>query len=358
MELHFTEKNIQELENVYRLNLINSLTGYKSANLIGTKNENNSNLCIVSSVIHLGSNPAVFGFIMRPNTVPRHTYSNIKKNGSFTVNQIHKNISGKAHFTSAKFPHEESEFEGVQLTETYLNNFPAPFVKESKIKIGLTFKEEHELSNGCILIVGSVKEIFVEKSAVKENGRIYLPAIDTVAISGLNEYYTGDFLEEHPYARIEEVKKNLQKPKKERPDNVVFDEDSNKYTAALKQYSTNVGAPAIQHNDLSNWKNVGSNKVNHHLQTKFNSVKKQYEEILELYEWNQKIYACKFDFEPITGQNYHLYEKDSGEYFLSQIAPHEWKKKHVGSFHLNTDRIFEKTIENNNSEIHLTLNRP
>jgi flavin reductase (DIM6/NTAB) family NADH-FMN oxidoreductase RutF len=51
--------DISQLEKVER-NLINSCTGYKSANLIATKSEDGAvNVAIFSSITHLGSNPAL-----------------------------------------------------------------------------------------------------------------------------------------------------------------------------------------------------------------------------------------------------------------------------------------------------------
>jgi hypothetical protein len=53
---------------VERLNLINSCTGYKSANLIATKSEDGAvNVAIFSSITHLGSNPLVKGCDCRPD---------------------------------------------------------------------------------------------------------------------------------------------------------------------------------------------------------------------------------------------------------------------------------------------------
>ena len=79
---YFNSNDLDGLSKIYRLNLINSITGYKSANLIGTQSLNGkTNLAIFSSVIHLGSNPALIGFVLRPTTVPRHTYSNLKATG-------------------------------------------------------------------------------------------------------------------------------------------------------------------------------------------------------------------------------------------------------------------------------------
>ena len=82
---HFTKSNIKDLEKVKRLNIINSITGIKPGNLIGTiSKEKITNLAIFSSVIHLGSNPALLGFILRPQErVRRDTYNNILENGSY-----------------------------------------------------------------------------------------------------------------------------------------------------------------------------------------------------------------------------------------------------------------------------------
>ena len=64
---HFSKQNILDLEKVKRLNIINSITGIKPANLIGSIDDNNenTNLAIFSSVVHLGSHPALLGFIPR-----------------------------------------------------------------------------------------------------------------------------------------------------------------------------------------------------------------------------------------------------------------------------------------------------
>ena len=60
--------------------------------------------------------------------------------------------------------------------------------------------------------------------------------------------------------------------KKERPDQVVFNDETQKYDAALKPYGTNVGAPSIKTTEISNWKNIGINKVNHSMKQKFDEL--------------------------------------------------------------------------------------
>lgn len=201
---HFAKNDLADLESRKRANLINSISGYKSANLIGTiSNSGNANLAIFSSVVHIGANPPLMGFIMRPTQdVPRHTYENIKENGFYTINHVHENFVENAHWTSAKFERDESEFEKCGLTEEFLADFKAPFVAQSKIKIGLKFAEEIPINlNKTILIIGEIQHIFVLENALLENGNVDLNKTASVAISGLDTYHKVEKISEFPYAR-------------------------------------------------------------------------------------------------------------------------------------------------------------
>ena len=131
------------MDRIYRLNLINSITGIKPGNLIGTKSKDDkSNLAIISSVVHLGSNPALLGFVMRPQQpVKHHTYQNITETGVYTINHIPNNLTERAHYTSAKFEKDVSEFAACGFTEEYVSEFSAPFVAESEIKVSMRFTE-------------------------------------------------------------------------------------------------------------------------------------------------------------------------------------------------------------------------
>ena len=150
--MHLSKEDIQKTPRVKRLNLINSVTGVKPANLIGTVSESGvTNVAIFSSLVHLGSNPALLSFIMRPrHEVRRDTFENIMHSKCFTINQVHPEFVANAHYTSAKFEKEESEFEKCQLTEEYIEGFTAPFVKESRLKIGMKYEESIPIKiNNC-----------------------------------------------------------------------------------------------------------------------------------------------------------------------------------------------------------------
>ncbi|MFN6039875.1 MAG: flavin oxidoreductase, partial [Bacteroidota bacterium] len=77
----FKEFNLQDIlsfEQRYRATFINSIGGFKSVALIGTKNSSGqTNLAIFNSLVHIGANPPLLGFIVRPDSVERHTLENI-----------------------------------------------------------------------------------------------------------------------------------------------------------------------------------------------------------------------------------------------------------------------------------------
>lgn len=145
--MKITKENILKLEKLYRTNFINSLSGCKSANLIGTiSKEGKTNLAIFSSVIHVGANPPALGFLMRPVSVERHTYTNIKETNYFTINHISKEIYKRVHQTSARYDKDVSESDECGLTPEYNEAIKAPYVKESMVKIGCRFIEEQEIN--------------------------------------------------------------------------------------------------------------------------------------------------------------------------------------------------------------------
>ncbi|KEO72992.1 flavin reductase family protein [Anditalea andensis] len=206
--MHLNKTNILETEKIKRINLINSISGIKPANLIGTASKDkNSNLAIFSSVIHLGSDPALLGFILRPkDEVPRHTYENILETEHYTINQVNKSISKQAHYTAAKFDRGVSEFEQCKLTEEYCYGFHAPFVKESLLKIGMKYLESIPIKrNGTTLVIGEIQHLIIADQAINDEGYIDYQMLNSSGIVGLNSYYTLNKSEDYPYPRPSEL---------------------------------------------------------------------------------------------------------------------------------------------------------
>ena len=200
----FNSKQIQSLDKIFKINLINSCSGFKSANLLGSiSNEGIPNVAVFSSVTHLGSSPPTLGFILRPTTVPRNTYKNIKESGVFTINHIYEDIIEDAHHTSAKYPDEVSEFTKTGLEEEFLGNFPAPFVKGAKIRLGCKFLNQYEIKeNDTLLLVSAIEHVFIADEEIQqEDGWLKLENANTVTINGLDGYATTSLIERYAYAR-------------------------------------------------------------------------------------------------------------------------------------------------------------
>ncbi|MEQ8926392.1 MAG: flavin reductase [Fulvivirga sp.] len=206
--MHLTKSDLENTERIKRLNLVNSVTGVKPANLIGTKsNSGKRNLAIFSSVFHLGSNPALIGMICRPaGDVPRNTLDNIQQNAIYTINSVPKKLIRKAHYTSAKFDNSVDEFESCQIEPEVISGFDAPFVKDSPLKMGMHLQELIPLSiNNTILIIGSIEHLLIDDKILDDNGYIELDKANIVGIGGLNNYYSLHHQEQHPYARASEL---------------------------------------------------------------------------------------------------------------------------------------------------------
>ena len=142
----------------------------------------------------------------------------------------------------------------------------------------------------------------------------------------------------------------MKKDEEKKPDLVVFNEESQQYDAALKPYGTSASSPVITPFKTASWKNDGIQRVNKQFKSKFAEVKKEYEALIEKFQYNDLIYNAKFSFEPIFGEHYHLYNTKKKEPFLSIISPEQCSFEYIGSFRLNTDKMWEKIESVSNSE--------
>ncbi len=187
---YFNLKQIQELEHLYKINLINSCSGFKSANLIGTKSNNGQeNVAVFSSVTHVGSNPPLLGFFCRPTTVTRHTYDNIKNTDIYTINHIDLDNFEDAHHTSAKYDQSISEFDMTGLESEYKDNCKAPFVKGAPIQLEMKFVEEYLIkANNTILVIGEIQGLHINGDLLHDDGFINLSKANIAAINGLDGY--------------------------------------------------------------------------------------------------------------------------------------------------------------------------
>jgi flavin reductase (DIM6/NTAB) family NADH-FMN oxidoreductase RutF len=203
---HFSREDLDNLERRFRANLLNCATGFKSANLVGTASADGStNLAVFNSAVHIGADPPLIALIFRPlGEVDRHTYDNIKSTGVYTLNHVPAVMARNAHVTSAKVPRAVSEFGACGFTEQRLDGFGAPFVLESRVKIGLRFVEETAIRlNGTTMLIGQVEHLIVSDGVLGANGNIDLVAAGSACITGLDTYHTVLAGDTYPYAKPE-----------------------------------------------------------------------------------------------------------------------------------------------------------
>lgn len=200
---HISINEIKTWNRFYRGNFINSLSGFKSASLIGTmNNQQQTNLAIFSNIIHLGADPALIAFQNRPIEAAPHTITNIQETGVYTINHIQENFIQKAHQTSAKYPIDVSEFDAVGLTPQFVENIQAPFVAESNIKYALELKEIIPIKyNNTFLVIGAVTHVIINENLIEEDGFITAHKNNSICSLGIDGYYTTNFVERLPYAK-------------------------------------------------------------------------------------------------------------------------------------------------------------
>ncbi|MDB9793950.1 flavin reductase family protein [Flavobacteriaceae bacterium] len=200
---HISKQDLNAMDRIYRLNLINSCTGYKSANLIGTvSTENIYNVAVFSSITHLGSDPALLTFIVRPTTVPRDTYKNIIDNKEFTVNHINVEDIKEAHHTSARYSSIISEFDVTNLEKEFKDDYKSPFVKSSRIKLGCKYLNQYEIKeNNTLLMIAEINDIYFNEDIIQNDGWLNLDIAKTVTVNGLDGYALPSLVQRFEYAK-------------------------------------------------------------------------------------------------------------------------------------------------------------
>ncbi len=174
-----------------RVQFANSLPGAKPICLIGSCDSlRRSNLAPFSSIVHLGSDPTLLGMFSRPDVVERHTLANLLETRHWTINHLHPGILEAAHQCSARYPKEISEFEASGLTEHFEGDFPAPFVAESRFRLGLELVETVRIAaSRTTLVVGRVVLVQIESGRLSEDGSIDLDGLGALASTALDTYF-------------------------------------------------------------------------------------------------------------------------------------------------------------------------
>jgi flavin reductase (DIM6/NTAB) family NADH-FMN oxidoreductase RutF len=203
MKTHISFETLMGMEKQKRANLVNSSGGFKSVCLIASVDkQGHANLAPFNSIVHIGATPPLIAFVVRPDSVDRHTLSNILETGFYTINHFNETMYRQGHQTAARYPKDVSEFEAVGLNVDYKDGFLAPYVYESRVQLGVAFKERIDLSiNGTILMIGQIQHFYFPEDCLLDDGFLDLEMAVSITCSGLDSYHKTQKLERLSYAK-------------------------------------------------------------------------------------------------------------------------------------------------------------
>lgn len=111
---------------------------------------------------------------------------------------------------------------------------------------------------------------------------------------------------------------------------------------SLIPYDMNRGGQVIEKLDLTFVNHNRKSKLFHYANAKLESIKQQYQQTIDLWEWNEYVDTFDINFDPVVGKTYYLYEATSK--FVSMLSPAEFNRECVGVTKLNSDGYWEKVI--------------
>ena len=205
----FKSHDIEAADQYFRRNLINSVTGFKSASLLGSRSsQGKNNLAIFTQIMHIGAHPPLMGIVFRPHTVTRDSLENILETKCYTLNHFIADFHVAAHHTSARW--DKDEFEACGFTPQFIEQFEAPFVKEAPIRIGLKFRQKIDIElNGTHLVIGEIVLLDVADHCLHTDGFVDLEKAGIVTVSGLDSYHVTQKLSRLSYAKPDHQPKQV-----------------------------------------------------------------------------------------------------------------------------------------------------
>jgi len=130
--------------------------------------------------------------------------------------------------------------------------------------------------------------------------------------------------------------------KKKYPDNIVYNYETKEFDANKKSYPTSVGGQKFEPIKVDKGSAIDANN---YFESKLNELKDEYKKLINEYNWTSLVYASTYNFQPMIGKPYYLYEGKSKKIFLSLIQPEQWNEKYIGTFKLLNNGKWEKIWE-------------
>ena len=130
--------------------------------------------------------------------------------------------------------------------------------------------------------------------------------------------------------------------KKKYPDNIVYNYETEEFDANKKAYPTSVGASKFEPIKVDKSDSIKANK---YFESRLSELKDEYKKLVEEYNWTSLVYEADYNFQPLLGELYYLYERSDKELFLSLIEPSQWDMLYIGTFKLLNNGKWELVKE-------------
>lgn len=79
------------------------------------------------------------------------------------------------------------------------------------------------------------------------------------------------------------------------------------------------------------------------IREQINLLAEQANKIKARVEISESIYQAEMNFKPLIGKTYHLYQRASGKYLVSMVAPSEWGRKNPLAFKATVKLLSDHT---------------
>jgi len=114
-------------------------------------------------------------------------------------------------------------------------------------------------------------------------------------------------------------------------DNIVFNENNQEFDAYKKKYPTSIGSQKFEEIKIDK---SSAKSAQNYFSSRLSELQYEYNKLLDEYKWTKLIYEADYNFQPIIGHKYHLYERENKTLWLSLVSPENWNHKYIGSFKL------------------------
>lgn len=128
-----------------------------------------------------------------PDGRRKDTVLNAEQTGWFVWNMATYDLREEVNKSAMALPHEESEWDHLEVTKIYADNYPVPMIAESPIKFECRYKTTLRIPGntpvGTIdLVVADVETIHINEDFLDADGKIDVLKIRPIARMGYFDY--------------------------------------------------------------------------------------------------------------------------------------------------------------------------